>query len=108
MMRKDKFPRMSSRGSVLTWDALSFHSRDLEAQRMQRKGHSLRRSSLLTLISDSLLEDAVIGHQRPDGVIGNPWKKERAHTAQILIQAEISLLFVSCSCRAKVLCPVGV
>lgn len=63
---------------------------------------------MLTLRSDSLLGDAVIGHQRPDGVIGNPWKKERAHTAQILIQTEISLLFVSSSCRAKVLYSVGV
>lgn len=75
---------------------------------MQKKDRSLRRSSLLTLISDPLLGDAVISHQRPDGVIGNPWKKERAHTAQILIQTEISLLFVSSSCRAKVLSLVGV
>lgn len=71
------------------------------------EGPFSRKSSLLTR-SDSLLGDAVIGHQRPDGVIGNPWKKERAHTAQILIQTEISLLFVSSSCRAKVLCSVGV
>lgn len=45
---------------------------------------------LITDFDKLLLGDTVIGHQRPDGTIGNPWKKE----CMILIHTETRLLLI--------------